>query len=315
MSVSLRLARYVDEIDRRGAYQVHLGSAVVEAKITGIDRDIAVFQLQSPMPLAIGDRYVLRDTGRKLVVGGGRVIDPDPGPVTKALAAGGRIDPSQAPNQLADTLLAIRGTESKERLARQTRGGVASGVSRGDVVISEEAFERLSARASRIVAAEHEDHPLRTGISIATLAERLGVNSEVADLIIDSSDDLERIGPEVAIAGREIEVPSEAERHWTEARGRIGQSLAVPTVDQLDIDPELLHLKVRTGDAVRVRDFVWLPDQINQIKAVIADMPAEFTVADFRDATNLSRKYAVPLLEWADAEGLTVRRGDHRIAR
>jgi selenocysteine-specific elongation factor len=38
----------------------------------------------------------------------------------------------------------------------------------------------------------------------------------------------------------------------------------------------------------------------------------EFTVAQFRDAADLSRKYAVPILEWSDKEGLTVRRGDIR---
>jgi hypothetical protein len=48
------------------------------------------------------------------------------------------------------------------------------------------------------------------------------------------------------------------------------------------------------------------------IRKTIREMGDGFTVADFRDATKLSRKYAVPFLEWADGEGLTVRRGDLR---
>ena len=36
------------------------------------------------------------------------------------------------------------------------------------------------------------------------------------------------------------------------------------------------------------------------------------TAAQFRDLLGTSRKYAVPLLEWLDANGVTVRDGDHR---
>ena len=39
------------------------------------------------------------------------------------------------------------------------------------------------------------------------------------------------------------------------------------------------------------------------------------TVSDVRDALGTSRKYAVPLLEYLDAKGLTRRVGDVRVAR
>lgn len=315
VAVSLRPARYVDDVDRRGAYQVHVGSAVVGAKITGFAEGVAVIQLQRQLPVAVGDRFIVRDTGRKLVVGGGCVLDPAPGPVRSALASSKTIDLTMEPDDLAGELLALRGTDSKARLSRQTRGGVPSAMSKGDVVISDEAFARMAAQAVEIVGEEHREHPLRVGISIATLAERLGVDGEVADLIVDSSPDLDRDGPEVSLMGRQVEVPNEAEAQWERVRKRLSESLAVPTVDELRIDPELLHLKIRNGEAVRVRDFVWLPHQIDQIKRAIRQMTDGFTVAQFRDATELSRKYAVPLLEWADAEGLTVRRGDVRTPR
>jgi selenocysteine-specific elongation factor len=97
---------------------------------------------------------------------------------------------------------------------------------------------------------------------------------------------------------------------------RLGAGLDVPTVDQLGIDAELAHLMVRRGDLVRISpDLVMLPDQIEQIRRLIESMPDGFTIADFRDRTGLSRKYAVPILEWADTEGLTVRRGDTRRVR
>ena len=57
-----------------------------------------------------------------------------------------------------------------------------------------------------------------------------------------------------------------------------------------------------------------------QIGAIRADLNAFFaanerlTVAQFRDLLGTSRRYAVPLLEWFDACGITVREGDDRVA-
>ena len=42
------------------------------------------------------------------------------------------------------------------------------------------------------------------------------------------------------------------------------------------------------------------------------DIGDGFSVADFRDALGITRKHAIPLLEWMDAEGITRRDGDLR---
>jgi selenocysteine-specific elongation factor len=41
----------------------------------------------------------------------------------------------------------------------------------------------------------------------------------------------------------------------------------------------------------------------------------QMTMAQFRDLIGTSRKYAVPLLEWFDARGITLRSGDYRMLR
>ena len=47
---------------------------------------------------------------------------------------------------------------------------------------------------------------------------------------------------------------------------------------------------------------------------LLAEHPEGFTVAQFRDATGASRKYALPLVAELDARAVTRRRGDLRIA-
>ena len=80
-------------------------------------------------------------------------------------------------------------------------------------------------------------------------------------------------------------------------------------------DPALHDVSLTFSEVRISPDLVMLPDQIDQIRRLIESMPDGFTIADFRDRTGLSRKYAVPILEWADTEKLTVRRGDTRRVR
>ncbi|HEX6287471.1 MAG TPA: selenocysteine-specific translation elongation factor, partial [Acidimicrobiia bacterium] len=122
-AVSLRTARFVEEIDQRGAYQLHIGSSAHRVVITGLENNGAVLQLDAAIPVAVGDRFILRDTGRRLAVAGGRVLDPSPIKTRMAIKASSRIDPSASPDQIADTLLTIRGRERVQRLAAESRGG------------------------------------------------------------------------------------------------------------------------------------------------------------------------------------------------
>lgn len=316
-SVTLRPARYVEELDRKGAYQLHIGSRAIMVRFLGLDGDVALLQTEEQVPVAVGDRFIIRDTGRKLVVAGGRVLDPSPGPTRAALAAARKIDPAMAPDDSATVLLTMRGVEDSRTLSRQTKGGAArSARSIGDLVLTDRRFDEWKDQAETLVRAEHDAHPLRVGLPLATLAERIGTDTTVAELVIAETADLERIGPDVAVAGREIGLDPGTESEWQRTREMLSAALAVPTIDELGIDPELLHLQIRLGNLVRVSgSLVFLPDQIETIRATIAEMTERFTVADFRDATGLSRKYAVPILEWADMEGLTLRQGDTRSAR
>ena len=63
-------------------------------------------------------------------------------------------------------------------------------------------------------------------------------------------------------------------------------------------------------------DLVVHPDLVTRAtEAVAAHAPAGITVSALREALGTSRKYAVPLVEWMDAQGLTRREGDLRHLR
>jgi selenocysteine-specific elongation factor len=316
-AVSLRQARFVDEFEEKGAYQIHLGSAALRVDIVGLDDDVAVLRVDRPLPIGVGDRFILRDTGRHLVVAGGRVLDPDPGRTRKALAAARQIHPDDDVHEIAQELLRQRRVEHISRLMAHSGGGSPpDALIVGDKVFDPGLVDDLARAAARLVEADHRAHPLRSGLPMATLADQLGVDPDVAEVVVDTSERLERRGPDVAFPEHKAGLTAEQNAAWQRARDRLAASLAVPAEADLGLDPEVLHLKVRSGELVRVSpNLVYLPAQVEELTETMAGLGEEFTVADFRDAAGLSRKYAVPILEWSDKEGLTVRRGDLRRLR
>ncbi len=313
----VRAARYVEELERRGAYQLHIGTAVRRVEIVGIDGGLAVLRTTEPIPIAVGDRFIIRDTGRKLVIGGGRILDPAPGATKQALVDSARIDPDAGSDQIATSLLFIRGQDEVARISAHSLGGQPQGahVTAG-LYLAHAVVERLSSEATRLVGEEHRAYPLREGLPLATLAERLGVPVAVTEMAVERSSSLTRLGPDVAMTTHQIAVDSADLATWERARASLDDGLDVPAISELGIDPELLHYLIRSGDLVRVSDdLVFLPEQVEVIKGSLAAMDDGFTVAEFRDAIGLSRRYVVPILEWADKKGLTARRGDTRVAR
>jgi selenocysteine-specific elongation factor len=316
-AVSLHKARFVDALEQKGAYQVHVGSAALRVDIVGLDGDVAVFRLDRPLPLGVGDRFILRDTGRHLVVAGGRVLDPDPGRTWKALTAARQIDPDDDVHEIAQSLLRQRQLDRISRLMAHSGGGTPpDAMIVGDKVMDPRLVDHLARRAVQLVESDHNDHPLRPGLPIATLAEQLRVDADIAEVLVEISERLERRGPDVALPEHEAGLTAEQDAAWQRAHDALATSLAVPDVADLSLDPEVVHLKVRSGELVRISpNLVYLPSQVEELAETMAGLGEEFTVAEFRDAAGLSRKYAVPILEWSDKEGLTVRRGDLRRLR
>ena len=75
---------------------------------------------------------------------------------------------------------------------------------------------------------------------------------------------------------------------------------------------------IAKGALVKVNDDLYKGQQIAAIRARVETFlraNERMTMAQFRDLIGTSRKYAVPLLEWFDARGITVRSGDFRMLR
>ncbi len=309
----------------RGAYHLHAGTGhwPVSIRLQGArrleGRNAALVRLAEPVPLRMGDRFVIREVGRRAVVAGGTVLDPAPGSGHIDGDAVAALRRTSSADEAAASLLAIRGTATLDDLAADTGGGrPQAAVAAGGLVMTERWIAATLERLRADVAAFHETNPLRPGMPKATLASQHGLTGGVLDAVVATPDSgLVSEADAVRASTFSPSWPAELEQRWQKAEAQLrADGLAVPRTSALGLDDEALHAVVRTGRLrVIAPDVAYLPDQVEEIITRLSSLPDGFTVSQFRDAMGVSRRHAVPLLEWLDTQGYTSRRGDVRTVR
>ncbi len=176
----------------------------------------------------------------------------------------------------------------------------------------------------------HDTNPSRIGMETAELKAALGedTDAKVFDAALGrllAAGAVEKQGTVISLAGRGAKI-SEKDRLLAE---KIEKTLAVaglqpPLPDDLastaGIDrrkaEEMLRLLEDAGRVVRLDEKVAMhADAIAAAKKVVLDLFSRgggFTTMEFRDALGVSRKFAVPLLDYFDTVKLTVRSGSRR---
>ena len=322
--VALRRARYVDDdLTNRGAYHIHLGSGAWPTRLQTVGHledgtELAILNLNDPVPVQMGDRFILREVGRRSVVAGGRVLEPVAPPTGKeAAAAASALAASleAAPDDKAGALLARRGVARIDEVRAHSGGGAAAnGITAGPLVMLAARVDELGQQADTLVRAFQSDNPLRPGMPKASLASRLGIDPSALTAVLDRNNHLEDRGSAVSTVGFSTTLDDDNQAEWERIRDMLlTAGLTVPRLKDLAIDRELLHVLLREGRLVKVSDeLVYVPDQLDELIARLSELPPRFTVAEFRDTLGLTRKYAIPLLEWLDRRRATVRDGDER---
>ncbi|HSM02391.1 MAG TPA: selenocysteine-specific translation elongation factor [Acidimicrobiia bacterium] len=307
----------------RGSHHLHAGSGAWPARVRTVDRAndrwIALIETDDPVPLAAGDRLVLREVGRSAVVAGGAVLDPHPARRARAVRASmDRLARVTAdPDEVAAGLLAVRGVARLADLTADSSGGHPEGaVVAGELAVSAGTLADLSERAVRAARDFHEQYPFRPGLPVASLARDLGVDASTLAAIAGSLHGLVSDGTTVRLKEHRPQEVAASDRAWDEARRVLVESGATPpAMGDLGLERDALGALLRSGALIGVADFAYLPETLDEIVAAVEGLSDGFTVAEFRDALGITRKHAIPLLEWMDERGITRRQGDGRTVR
>lgn len=205
------------------------------------------------------------------------------------------------------------------------------------ILLAGENFARLAAATLAEVQKHHAREPLSRGLSRETLRDRLFAHAapEVFRAVVTS---LETSG--ALVSEKEMVRAAEHARELTPADAQLREQLAhayqtaaleAPTFEHalasVGITPaqrpharKILQLLIDDGTLVRVQGetFFHAP-AIARLKTVLREYAAQhepdrlIDVPKFKELAGISRKYAIPLLEYFDRERVTVRAGDKRI--
>jgi len=199
------------------------------------------------------------------------------------------------------------------------------------LIASSGALENCSERIRNAIDEFHAANPLLPGIPKQELRGRAGNRRpelfEAALGELTKSGALSLPGGLVQRAGRTIALlPEETRAKELIAKEFERAGLAVPSVsavlEKLPVESaraqKILQLLIREGALVKVaEDFVFHRTAVARVKELIAKYRKErgdrITVVTFKDVAGISRKYAIPLLEFLDREHVTRRVGDERV--
>jgi len=321
--------------------RLHLGTTEVMVRVlprTPIrpgERGLARLRLEAPAVARGGDRFVLRSWSPVTTIGGGRVLDPDP-PLRRATwpATLAAAEPRERLRALVerrgnglslDAVPIVVGSGSQLEALPEGINGLHLV---GGVLIATDVVDRTSDRALEMVDDFHRGHRSDPGMPLETLRRGLRVPDWLADTAIQSATaagrlvveagTVRRTGFVARVAGGEQEVQRLVQ--IVQVAG-----LTPPTVAELERETgrrdvaAALRLAAARGlvEAVE-RDRYYATEALQKFSETVREIgrAGDIQPAAIRERLGISRKYLIPLLEWADARGITVRAGDiRRLAR
>jgi selenocysteine-specific elongation factor len=305
----------------------------------------AQLRLSEATLLLPGDRFIIRQFSPVVTSGGGVVVENAPLKRVKDATEYAHFLKSLA-EELRSGMLQARVIASGARglgiaeavartgwLAQQIISGVAANsaiVRVGDVFISRQALESVRKDLVSALDAFHKHNALVAGMSKEELRGRF---SEVVPTVFDSVFDealrakkIEVAGELVRLAGRGVVLKDEeAESKKVIEAAFANAGLKAPALKDVlagvKVDKaraqKIVTLLLRDKILVKISDdLVFHHDALADLRKRMAAEKAKspkLDVGRFKDLAGVSRKYAIPLLEYLDREHVTRRVGDERV--
>ena len=304
----------------------------------------AQLRLAEPALLLPGDRFILRQFSPVVTIAGGVVLDAAPIAKMKNVQEFLKVLEDGSPDKILEARIARRGRTGlplsratvetgwrAESILQQLAGPLQKGVVRrvADTLLNASSLDQLMSSLLNELAGFHKKNPLVAGISKEELRDKLQVSGEIFAAAIDSllhEKRLQVAGELVHLPGRGVVMKDEeAESKATIEKAFAAAGLRVPSLKEVLSGLKVDKVRAQKIVTLLLRDkaLVKLSDDLVFHQSALADLRSKITalkattpkidVARFKDLTGVSRKYAIPLLEYLDREHVTRRVGDERL--
>ncbi len=306
----------------------------------------AQLRTSAPVACAPGDRFIVRQFSPVTTIGGGVIVDVNPLGRVKPEARITTLRELSAGDDLCRirVLAARRGKRglrkaeaihetgwTMARLQNTADEGVRAReiLIFGDVLIAAPAFEQLADELFSLVENFQATNPLVGGISKQELFEK----SKLDRVLFAGALDRMTLAKKLAITTEQVHLPghrvlmkdeeSESKRQIEAIFAQAG--FKVPAVKEvlagltisLDRAQKIVTLLLREKVLVKVgEDLVFHQNSLLELKHQLSKFKSrspKIDVSQFKDHFGVSRKYAIPLLEYLDREHVTRRVGNERI--
>lgn len=295
---------------------MHVGSLATTCQVRRMSKDIARIGVEEHVPLRVGDRLLLRDTGSRNIWGA-TVLDPDPPRLTRRGDATRRaVDLANTTGtpDLADELRrrALTRRSTLQRIGVATDASDELALAAGDWLLARAAVPSLRLSLEGLLTTRQNTHELGPRLSVKAVARDLGLpDARLVEMIVEPPLRVDR--GLVGCSG-DIGLAAPPVHHLVEKL--TDQPFASPTRAELQtmgLDSMALSVAHRQGRIIRLTEgCAVLPAAIPLAAEILADLPQPFTVAAARRALRTTRRVAVPILNELDRLEVTRRLPDDR---
>jgi selenocysteine-specific elongation factor len=318
------------------------------------DTTVVQIRLDVPVCLVKDDRFVIRSYSPVRTVGGGQVINPIPpkhkrfkplvvqglqdalGRSTEASIAHCIEQTGHAGASFSDLILMTNTTEKTlEQLLQSllSRKSVLLVDRESRIFMHRNCFEQLRQSLSGHLENYHAAHPLKAGMPKEELKTKLASNisPKLFNLLISQmlkDGDITTAEDMVQLASHTVALGADQEDMRNKILTSYRQSGLQPPYfkeigKQLNTDlsraRDVLNLLVKEGRLVKVKDDLYFDaEAVSRLKQRLVEFltaNAEISTPQFKEMTAASRKYVIPLIEYFDAQNITIRIGDVRKLR
>ncbi|MBM4262052.1 MAG: selenocysteine-specific translation elongation factor [Deltaproteobacteria bacterium] len=305
--------------------------------------------LEEPLLVLRNDHFIVRDETAQRTLGGGTVINPwaqrhrrNEEDLTARLAALHKGDVLQLTEsflnesesfassvETINQFLNLREEETRQKV--EAMKSLRAINAEGEKAFTTAAkWERLKEQLQKTLKEFHATHPLVPGMDMEELRGKLlfDLSAKIFRVVVDTLINEKAIAKEenlLRLASHKVQLGGQEKTLMDKIKKILGeQPLAPPDLKEIEKQAgvprnrlmEVLRLLERDGSIVRVSsDMYFSASSIEQLRATLKNyltQKGEISAASFRDLINSSRKYTIPLLEFFDRDGLTIRIGDVR---
>ena len=307
------------------------------------DEAYAQLRFAEPMLLLPADRFIVRQFSPVVTIGGGVVLDASP--VTRKQRGEGiiaflKIMRDGTPEQVLAARVARRGAtglrlddvrgEMNIRRGEVTKLAAQAGlVWCNPVLVTAAVFAEIKTDVLEALKQFHDANPLVAGMSTEELRDRVNLGPEVFYGVLEKLGEEKRLevaGEIVHLAGRGVVMKDEeAESKKIIEQAFASAGLKVPSLKEVLAGLKVDKIRAQKIVTLLLRDKVLMKISeelvfhqsalmdLRQKVAALKNTAPKIDVARFKEMTGVSRKYAIPLLEYLDRERVTRRVGDERV--